>query len=86
MKLRLETGRYNNEDLTNRVCMLCDDEEIENETHFLFECPAYSEERTKFFVELGEPCFDLCRLFSRPFVFGRYVRQIWEKRNLRMLD
>ena len=34
--LRLETGRYENIQVNERLCLLCSDQEIESETHVLF--------------------------------------------------
>lgn len=45
LKLRLETGRYIHEDLNDRICLVCDENAVENEKHFLFDCPAYQDLR-----------------------------------------
>ena len=48
--LRIETGRYgrNRVDRHLRYCTLCDKNDIEDEYHFLFVCPAYNEIRKRF--------------------------------------
>ncbi len=43
--LRIETGRYENLDVHDRVCPFCDNE-IENETHVILECSIYNDVRT----------------------------------------
>ena len=40
LKLEIETGRYDKIDKGRRFCRLCDSGKIENECHFLFDCPA----------------------------------------------
>lgn len=42
--LRIETGRYENIPLENRVCFNCKDL-VEDETHALLICPLYNDER-----------------------------------------
>ncbi len=39
--LRVETGRYKRIDQENRTCLICISEEIEDEFHFIMECPEY---------------------------------------------
>ena len=45
LPLRIETGRYNNVPLQDRLCVYCQEEEIEDEFHFLLECPLYTDMR-----------------------------------------
>lgn len=84
LKIRLETGRYNNEDLNERQCVLCDSGAIEDKMHFLFDCDAYSDERDKF--SLPEPVLadhlHLKKLYEQPFVFGKYLQMLWNRRNI----
>jgi len=56
LPLRIETGRYRGEKEEERICMLCTRKVVENEKHFLFDCPLYYNERET-----------LCN-----FVLGRY--------------
>ena len=41
-KLNIELGRYNNIERSERICILCDAKEIEDEYHFIIQCPRYS--------------------------------------------
>ena len=41
-KLNIELGRYNNIERSERICTLCDAKEIEDEYHFILQCPRYS--------------------------------------------
>ena len=56
-KLRIETGRYDKIPRDERLCSLCNCNRIEDETHFLQECPSYSSIRDRFFskIELKIP-------------------------------
>jgi hypothetical protein len=45
LPLQLETGRYSNISIEERLCTLCDTNSIEDEIHFLCSCPLYVNER-----------------------------------------
>ena len=49
LPLRIETGRYINEPVHDRLCLQCDLREIESETHFLLYCTKYNELRQECF-------------------------------------
>ena len=49
-KLRIETGRYDNIPRNERICNFCNCNKIEDETHFLLDCPAYSQVRGIFLI------------------------------------
>ena len=51
-KLHIEIGRYHKKAEAERKCLVCDKNEVENETHFLVECPLYVEERSKYLNEV----------------------------------
>ena len=42
-KLNIELGRYNNIERPEKICTLCDAKEIEDEYHFILQCPRYRE-------------------------------------------
>lgn len=48
-RLGIEIGRYTNTPLNDRVCTLCNMNQIESEYHFLLVCPKYRDLRVKFF-------------------------------------
>ena len=48
-KLEIETGRWNNVSRDLRICNNCNLHEVENETHFIFECRMHVIERNKFY-------------------------------------
>lgn len=47
--LHIETGRYGRNRLPRheRMCQICDENEIENEFHFMLKCSKYSQLRTR---------------------------------------
>ncbi len=45
--LRVEAGRWSNEPQSSRVCPVCSSGTIEDEKHFIYECPSYDEIRSK---------------------------------------
>ena len=48
-RLHVETGRHKKTPRENRICQLCTLNKVEDEEHFILECPAYSKIRTKHF-------------------------------------
>ena len=52
----METGRYTKPKTPEceRVCLICNAGKIENEYHFVFECPLYSYERELLYDKLSE--------------------------------
>lgn len=49
----VETGRWNGTAMTDRICTLCNRNEIGNENHYLFHCELFSSERTKFTTSIS---------------------------------
>ena len=47
-KLNLEFGRHRNVERSERKCKLCNLTEIEDEYHFILQCPLYNDIRMKF--------------------------------------
>ena len=48
-KLEIEIGRYNNIPADRRLCKLCKSAQVEDEKHFLLQCPIYKIQRQKLF-------------------------------------
>ena len=48
LPLALETGRFTNTVEQERLCLLCNRNEIESEMHFLLECPKYETLREEY--------------------------------------
>ena len=62
-KLRFETGRYDKIPRDERLCSLCNCNKIEDETHFLLDCPSFSSIRDRLFSKI-EPKMPFLRLLS----------------------
>ena len=50
--LKIETGRYTKTDIQNRICLNCNNHQIEDETHFLLNCSLYHHIRNDLTVKL----------------------------------
>ena len=42
LPIRVETGIFVNLAVKERVCQICKSQEVEDELHFLFNCPKYN--------------------------------------------
>ena len=62
LALRLETGRYKGGKEEDRICVLCNNKEIENEFHFLLKYPLYHNERCIFFDKINNRHEDFCNI------------------------
>ncbi len=49
LPLHIETGRWYGVKEEDRLCKACNNNQIENEYHFIFHCNAYSTLRTTFY-------------------------------------
>ena len=49
-RLPIETGRWHNLDRDNRLCHLCDSNDLGDEYHYIMVCSAFKVERKKFFA------------------------------------
>jgi len=60
LPLHIETGRYVGTPPQDRVCLLCNNNQVEDENHFLFDCKLYDEFRSKLVdhVKLENPDFN----------------------------
>jgi hypothetical protein len=50
-RLRIEQGRYRKEMLEERLCVFCEMKVIEDEYHFLLDCPLYNTQREEMWKE-----------------------------------
>ena len=53
-KLEIEVGRWNKVKREERVCKFCQLGKVENESHFLFECPKYTLKRITLYQFINE--------------------------------
>ena len=52
LPLKIETGRFNHILLEERICDLCNLNQVESESHFMFNCPLYDSLRTNLIPEV----------------------------------
>ena len=88
--LRIETGRYSNERIDERVCLLCNSGDVENEMHFLYHCNLYLNTRQLFYDRIESENESFPRqsdvektiyLFeNKPRQFGKYVKTLMSLR------
>ena len=86
LPLHIETGRFQNKKLEDRLCNICNSGAIESEYHFLFYCNYYRHEREQLYAslqyQLGECDSDNLHLLfeynSRK--LGKFVCTIFNKR------
>ena len=54
LQLELEKGRRHNILRTDRHCKICNSNEVEDETHFIFSCPTLSRYREPFIKQIND--------------------------------
>ncbi len=92
LPLRIETGRFTNLEVGDRLCELCDKNQVETEAHFLFECELYSDLRNNMstalntdFQNLNEPQkFEL--VFKHPHILGKYMSRAISTRKSKLYN
>ena len=88
LPLHIETGRWININVEERTCKVCNQDIVEDETHFIFNCPKYSYERAEFIsmVEAKNPEFitydniEKFKFFMTKdciSVFGKFLQKIY---------
>ena len=58
----VEHGRYKKLDVSQRLCQNCNLNLIEDETHFMFQCPAHAADRRKLVSVSSEKCLNFTTL------------------------
>ena len=86
--LNIESGRYTNEARNNRKCVKCNHEDLEDEFHFLFKCPFYSDlrEYIKTYYCRRPSVFKMIQLLSTKNLkelrnLGKYIESALKRRN-----
>ena len=93
LPIHLETGRYTGKPVNERICQICNTNEIDDENHFLFKCTYYNDERELFLNDLNFSNLEfqdfahqhisekLDFLFKEKiFKFGKFLETIYNKR------
>ena len=94
-KLAIETGRYGKQktQVDQRICVLCNNREIETEEHMLLHCPCYSSLRQKCFGKIlveteiisSNDCINISILLSSKnpkiiFYISKFIEKCFELR------
>lgn len=90
LQLHVETGRYNQVKLEDRICSLCQQNAVEDELHFLCHCDLYRDLRKELydFVTTKNAAFSLLSDDDRFITLmsnfnkyiGKYMKNAWFKR------
>ena len=53
-RLRIEQGRYEKEQVNERVCRVCASGDVEDEYHFILQCPVYDDLRNVMWIKFEQ--------------------------------
>jgi hypothetical protein len=94
LPLNIEIGRFRHIELENRTCTLCDLNVIENEFHFVCQCPVYSDCRSIMYNSITTKHSEFNNLqVQEKFLFimknewqnlSVYLKSAWEIRNSKL--
>ena len=90
LPIRIETGRFTNLKINERICQFCNLREIEDEIHFIFDCELYTPTRQDFFNKIAIEVddfynmnnLDRLKLFNTSYVrqFAKFLQKIFQER------
>ncbi len=90
LPLRIETGRFTRLEVHERLCEVCDKNQVEDEAHFLFHCDMYNDLRhdmeTSMTIQLNN--LNLSEkfeaIFQHPYSLGKYVNKAMNVRKTKL--
>ncbi len=86
LPIRIETGRFVGLNERDRICEMCDQNEVENEMHFMFSCNLYTQYRQELEAAIGVNLANLSSIdkwesvFQHPHSLGRFVYNAFQQR------
>ncbi len=86
LPIRIETGRFVGLNERDRICEMCNQNEVENEAHFMFSCDLYAHYREELEAAIGVNLGNLSitdkweSVFQHPHSLGRFVYNAFQKR------
>ena len=85
LPLKLETGRYRQQPVNERLCEQCDLGKVEDEVHFLCECTFYEQVRNNLFdwINQSDPDFTTLEIQEK---FKYLVKKQWKDVSLYVLQ
>ena len=90
LPLRIETGRYTRLEVHERLCELCNNGQVEDEAHFLFECDMYNNLRNDMQTAMNAQfnTLDLPEkfetIFKHPHSLGKYLNKAMSIRKAKL--
>ena len=76
LPIRVETGRFRNLELKDCICEHCNTQQIEDEIHFLCQCPLYYHIRKMLFDRAEAQCPAFCQMNIQN-KFSFLVKNMW---------
>ena len=69
LPLNIETRRFRNQALDEKLCTLCEFNEIEDESHFLFQCSLYDELKSEWVSHIVNKTTELDKINKFKVIF-----------------
>ena len=83
LPIAIETGRYVNKPAPERICRNCENNLVENEEHFIFQCPKYDELRRKYLPTNADSNIDGFKYiyldFNRTKNLAQYIHEAMQR-------
>ena len=89
LPLEIECGRWKGLEVNERICRVCNQNVVEDEHHFVLDCPLYDDERSHYIEKLDKPDFQGLEskqkwqlIMSNEYVIetARFIWNIFQKR------
>ena len=94
LQLKIETGRFNQTKLEERVCECCNVGQIEDELHFLIKCNLYTELRNRLFVKISRTKPEFLNMNDKDkfiylmknvtYAVASFIKNAWELRKSKL--
>ncbi len=88
LPIHIETGRFRGTQLDDRICQLCDTQEVEDEIHFVCKCNLYNGLRKTIYRTVEHKHTDFYMYNKDKFIFllqkewkilGKYLVEAWSE-------
>jgi hypothetical protein len=94
LPLNIETGRFKNQPVEERICQMCENNLVEDEVHFILNCPAYEDIRIQLYNSITYVNFNEMESEQKfMYIFkneslklSKYIEKAWEIRSLKLYN